>query len=305
MKKMVVVLLAIMLLVGCASENTANTNADTKSVETIMGTIEVPVNPKRVVVNWYVGDVLALDLDIVGYFAWNQASMTFHDQLNKLHQIEAWEPEEIMSLEPDLIVTYSEDDFENLSKIAPVLVIGEGEYDSVGRIEFLAEVTNREAEAKVVVDTFNTKLEAAKETLKNDAFVDKTFSIMEDWGPTGEWSGVYYETGSRGGTLLYSYLGLEYSDKLGELITKTGEHRGHLSYEVAHEYFGDYIIWFQQEGKESEYAKTEIWKSIPAVKEGRVVEVPGEMLGLFFYSDILSLTGQLDYMVEAINSIAQ
>ena len=33
--------------------------------------------------------------------------------------------------------------------------------------------------------------------------------------------------------------------------------------------FGDYILWFKQEGKESDYAKTKIWKSIPAVAEDR------------------------------------
>ncbi len=302
MKKIIVGLLTIALLVGCSSQSTEQKSNETRVVETVMGTVEVPVNPERVVVNWYTGDALALELNIVGFFSWNHETMPFHETLNNINQIEKWEPEEIMALEPDLIITYQEDDFKNLSKIAPVIVVKEGDYDSLERVLYLGEVTGREKQAQAAVDTFNTKLEAAKKGLDVDVFKDKTFSIMEDWGPTGEWSGVYYETGSRGGTLVYSYLDLTYPDKLKELMEDTGEGRGSLSYEVAHEYFGDYIIWFQQEGQESEYAKSEIWKSIPAVKDGQVVEVPGEMLGLFYYSDVLSLTAQLDYMVEALNT---
>ena len=46
------------------------------------------------------------------------------------------------------------------------------------------------------------------------------------------------------------------------------------AYEVAADYFGDYIIWFLQPGfKESEFQKTKIWETIPAVKENRVQPV--------------------------------
>lgn len=305
MKKFVMIFTVLFLMVGCG--NTADNTSSTEMIEvdTEMGKVEVPKNPERVVVNWYVGDVISLDLPIAGYFAWNQESMPYHDKLNDLHKIEAWEAEEIMTLKPDLIITYDQEDFTKLSKIAPVVVISDSGMDTIERTEYLGKITNKEAEAKKAVDTFTTKLAEAKKTLDGDAFAGKTFSVMEDWGPSGEWAGVYYETGSRGGTLLYDYLDLKYPDKLGELIEKTGEGRGSISYEVAHEYFGDYIIWFQKENEESEYAKTEIWKSIPAVKEGRVVEIPGNMLGLFFYSDITSLTQQLDYMIDAINTVVK
>ncbi len=309
MKKIGLLLCSMMLLfvlTGCGNADISNNKGtDINKIDTVMGEIEVPQKPERVVVNWYIGDAFSLDLNVVGYTAWEQETMPFYDKFSPSAKLENWAAEDIMAVEPDLIITYNTADFENFNKIAPVLVIPEGEVTSAERLRMIGGATGKEKEAEALITTFDEKLAAAKAELQSEAYEGKTFSIMEDWGSTGEWSGVAYETGSRGGTLVYDYLGLKMPEKLEELIAKTGEKRGTLSYEVAHEYFGDYILWFQQEGKESEYAKSDIWKSIPAVLEGRVAEIPGENLGLFYYDDIASLTAQLDYAIDAIKKISK
>ena len=282
----------------------ASKESGTRTVSTVMGDIEVPLNTERVVVNWYVGEVLASGLNVVGYSGWAQETMPFYDQLMKAKKIESWEREEVMSLKPDLIITYSTDDFEKFQKVAPVLVIEEST-PSPERTRIIGEATGTLEAANANITAFETKLADAKETFKADAFDGKTFSILEDWGTSGEWAGIAYETGSRGGTLVYNYLDLKYPDKLKKLIETTGEGRGTISYEVAHEYFGDYILWFRQEDKESEYAKSDIWQSIPAVAEGRVLEIPGKYQGLFYYDDVLSLTAQLTYLVDALNNLVE
>lgn len=277
----------------------------TRIVSTVMGDIEVPVDPKRVVVNWYIGDMFTLNLNVVGYYCWAHEAMPFHDKMMATKSIENWDQEEVMSLEPDLIITYSEDDFKNFSSIAPVLVVPEGDITALERLLIIGEATGRRQEAQAAVDTFETKLAAAKETLQGDDFNGKTFSINEDWG-SGSY-GVYYETGSRGGTLLYKYIGLKKPEKLEQLIAETGEGRGGLSYEVAAQYFGDYMIWFRpynaEEDSPSEYEMTPIWKSLPAVQAEQVVTVPGNMSGLFYYDDTMSLTAQLDYMIDKLNAL--
>lgn len=287
-----------------SSPQQSESKQDYHTVNTVMGDVEIPINPQRVVVNWYIGDVIASGLNVVGYYCWAQQSMPFYDEMIKTTKIEKWEPEEVLSLEPDLIITYSKDDFEKFSKVAPVLVIEESMSDTE-RVRFIGEVTGNSDTANKNIEIFETKLADAKEVFNKDAFDGKTFSIMEDWGSSGEWSGIGYETGSRGGKLIYTYLELEYPSKLAELIQSSGEGRGTISYETAHEYFGDYILWCRQEGKESEYAQTEIWKSIPAVAENRVLEIPGEYQGLFYYSDVLSLSAQLDYIIEALNLLVE
>ncbi|WP_313133870.1 ABC transporter substrate-binding protein [Anaerocolumna sp.] len=288
-------------------EDTLQEPAGTRIVNTVMGDIEVPADPQRVVVNWYLGDVFALELNVAGYFGWEQEAMPFYDKLTSTAKIENWEPEDVMKVDPDLIITYSEDDFSKFNKIAPVLVIPEGDITILERVKIIGEATGHTAQAEAVVQNFETKLAEAKEKLQNDAYKDKTFSINEDWG-SGSY-GVYYETGSRGGNLIYDYLGLKKPDKLEKLIKETGEGRGGLSYEVAAEYFGDYMIWFRPydsvEDVPSEYETTQIWETIPAVQEGKVVTVPGKMSGMFYYSDILCLTAQLDYILDGLIGLTQ
>ncbi len=274
----------------------------TRVVNTVMGDIEIPANPQRVVVNWYIGDTLATGLNIVGYYGWMQKTMPFYDQMMASTKIENWEQEEVMVLEPDLIITYSKEDYETFSQVAPVLVVEES-IKSPERTRIIGEATGTLETAEKTITAFETKLKNAKEIFNTEAFKGKTFSILEDWGSSGEWAGLSYETGSRGGTLLYTYLEQQYPDKLRELIETSGNGRGTISYEVAHEYFGDYIIWCRQEGTESEYEQSDIWKSIPAVVDGHVLEIPGEYQGLFYFDDVLSLEAQLDYLVEALNTL--
>lgn len=277
---------------------TTDSNSATRTVKTVMGDVEVPSDPQRVIVNWYIGDVFTLGIKPVAINAWAQETMPFYDKFAGIPIIEKWEAEELLTYDPDLIITYDPQDFEKLSKIAPVLVVPEGDVQTVDRLAFLGEATGHAAEAQAAIATFETKLAEAKEKLSADAFKDKTFSILQDWGRDSY--GIFYETGSRGGTLLYEYLGLKKPAKLEQLVKDSGEGRDSLSYEVASEYFGDYVLWFLTEDKESEYAKTDIWNSIPAVKEGHIIEIPGNYLGLFYYSDVASLTAQLDFIIDKL-----
>ena len=291
-----------LLVVGCkAQTEDSSKEKDVKVIETEMGKVEVPTNPKNVLVNWYVHDVVSLGVNPVGYAGWAHESMPMFKEMKDIPVVEKWEKEELLSYEPDLIITYDKEDFDKFSKIAPVVVVSESKTPEE-RLTFLGEVLGKEDKAKELIQTFEDKLEVAKATFEKEEFKAKTFSIFEDWG-SGSF-GVGYETASRGGTLLYEKIGLTYPDKLKDLIESSGESRKGLSYEVAADYFGDYIIWFlQPDVKESEFQKTKIWPTIPAVKEDRVLIVPGDLNGLFYYSDVSSLTGQLEYFTEHFDSL--
>ncbi len=72
------------------------------------------------------------------------------------------------------------------------------------------------------------------------------------------------------------------------------------SYEVVADYAGDYVLWFLMDNVKSEFAETQVWNSIPAVRAGHVIEIPAHYSGLFFYSDVVSMTAQLDYIVDKL-----
>ena len=294
--------LMVFFIVGCKDTGVEKSKEEeTKIIKTEMGEVEIPKNPQNVLVNWYIHDVASLDITPVGYAGWAQEAMPMYEEIKDIPAIEKWEKEELLSYEPDLIITYSKEDFEKFSKIAPVVVISEDKTPEE-RLAFLGEVLGKEKEAKKLVDELDEKLASAKETFAKKEFEGKTFSIFEDWGSASY--GVYYETGSRGGTLLYDHIGLSYPEKLKELVEKSGQTREGLSYEVAADYFGDYIIWFlQPDVTESEFQKTKIWSTIPAVKEGNILIVPGELNGLFYYSDVSSLIGQLEFFTENFDTL--
>jgi len=291
-----------------AETKVAESTPKTRTVNTIMGEIEVPSNPERVVVNWYAGDAVTLGLNIVGTTVGQStessySKLPYWDELSKYTFIEKWEPEDIMALEPDLIITHKEEDFDKFRNIAPVLVISGNEMTPTERLKFLGEATGRGEIATQVLDNFETRLTTAKQLINSERFKDQTFTINQDWGSTGSWAGIGFESESRGGTLLYNFLGTKLPDNVQALLDKSGDDYAILSYEVAHEYFGDYVLWFESPGKESEYQKTEIWNSIPAVANHKIAIIPAEEYGLFFFSDVAAMTAQLDYITNLLQSL--
>lgn len=304
---------AVAALTGCATSGQApssSTNsgkpldntAATRIVHTVMGDVAVPANPKRIIVNWYIGDVFTLGLKPAALMAWSQESMPYYDKFTGIPVIENWEAEAILAHDPDLIITYKEEDFAKLSKIAPVIVVPETAMSSLERLAFLGKATGREAEAAAAIAAFEKKRDEAKKLLSSDVFTNKTFSIFQDWG-SGSY-GIYYETESRGGTLLYQHLGLKKPEKLNTLVETSKKARDTLSYEVVADYAGDYVLWFLMDNVKSEFAETQVWRSIPAVREGHIIEIPAHYSGLFFYSDVASMTAQLDYIVDKLHTAA-
>lgn len=86
MKKLLSLFCAIfmttVIFAGCSSsKNEKKEEATVRTITTVKGDIEVPANPKRVIANWYVGEVITLGLNLVGYNAWEQETMPFYDKL--------------------------------------------------------------------------------------------------------------------------------------------------------------------------------------------------------------------------------
>lgn len=94
--------------------------------------------------------------------------MPFYDKFTGIPVIENWDTEAILAHDPDLIITYSEEDFAKLSKIAPVIVVPEAAMPSVERLTFLGRATGREAEAATAIAAFEKKREEARNILTSD-----------------------------------------------------------------------------------------------------------------------------------------
>nr|WP_154959513.1 AraC family transcriptional regulator [Paenibacillus xylanexedens] len=266
------------------------------------GTITIPAHPQRIVdlTGSAIGNLLVLGVKPVA---------STHDAMrNPYHQgmlegiinlEEGSNAEAILSLEPDLIITYDylvDNQYEALSQIAPVVSLKYGGATPQELLLEFGKLTGKEKEAQTWVDHWNAKIANVKPQIQ--AVVgNHTVSILQPYA-----KGIYAwgNKGARGGEILYRDLGL----KAPALIQKDlidGEGTGaSLSLEKLPEYAGDYIFtsnWGWDDGNPDVVYESNIWKALPAVKNKQVYFINTEGS---FYNDPISLEAQLQFIEDSL-----
>ncbi len=281
------------LVVGCSKSgnNHLEDRSKTRTVKTVKGEIEVPDNPKRIVINFYQGDLVALGVKPIATDK-AEGETAFEEELDGVAEVEKWDPEEVMALDPDLLIVTSDEQYEKLHKIAPTILIPFGELSTEDRLTLIGEVVGKQEEAKKVLDNFSKKVEMSKDKLKKAGVMDKTFTLLESHsGKT--W--IFGNKWGRGGEIFYDYLDLKAPDVIEKEIIDADQYR-EISLEALPEYCGDYVINPAWDGPDT-LTDNDLWNNITAVKEGRVIKISAE---LYFYVDIYSMNVQLDKFVDAI-----
>lgn len=277
-----------------ASSSTVTPDTGTKIVSTVMGDVEVPNNPQRVIATYGLGDVIALGITPVATY--NVEGTAYEKEVSDLPVWDSFESEEIMSYDPDLILVVNQEQYDAVSKIAPTVFIPFTELSMDERITFLGEVLGKEKEAKQVLSDFKAKIEDANKELESKDIASKTFSIFEYSDNGGVW--VYGDKWGRGGDLLYSHLGVKAPQIIQDEIIGKDQYRD-VSLEAIKDYAGDYIVF---SGDISELSDNPVWNSIPAVKAGNIIPID---FTLFYDIDIYSSNVQLDYIMEQLNKLTK
>lgn len=284
-----------MLVIGCSNSGNSGekleNSSSTRTVKTVKGDIEVPANPKRIVVNYFQGDLLALGVKPI---AMNKVGgeTAFEKELKGVIEIEKWEPEEVMALDPDLIIVIDEEQYEKLHKIAPTIFIPFTKISTEERLTLIGEAVGKQEEAKKILNDFNKKIEESKQKLEKAGIMDKTFTLLEN--NSGKvW--VFGNKWGRGGEIFYDYLDLKAPDIIEKNIIDGDQYR-ELSLEALPEYCGDFIINSVWDEK-GNLKDNDLWKNISAVKEDQVITTSAE---LYYYMDIYSMNVQLDKFIDAI-----
>ncbi|QNK59573.1 ABC transporter substrate-binding protein [Paenibacillus sp. PAMC21692] len=274
----------------------------TRVISTAKGEIEVPSNPQRVVVLYMLGDVLAFDVTPVGVSA-VYSGAAFEKALADVPQLGEWfkpSQEAVLALNPDLIIVPSEETYELMKDIAPTVLLSYFDAPLEERIRQVGDVLGKEHVVNEVLEQFYEKVEASKQKLADAGLLDKTVTIVE--GGNGSMGVVASKDYGRGSQIIYEYLGMKAPEKLQAEIDMATEATGmELSFEVLSEYIGDYVFRSSYEGM-ADLSGNTVWNSIPAVKEGRLIEIG---FGLSYYNDIYSLDKQLDYIVDSLLATVQ
>ncbi|WP_326512750.1 ABC transporter substrate-binding protein [Clostridium intestinale] len=284
------VFMSTVILAGCSSTKNAEKEEDAvRTVSTVRGDVEVPANPKRVIVTYGMGDVLALGVKPVATY--DAKGSAYEKEVADLPVWEKFEPEEVMQYDPDLIIVVSEEKIDEFSKIAPTVYVPFTTLSMEERMAFLGEVLNKKEEAAKAVSDFKKKITDAKKELDGKGIMDKKFSIFEGNQKGGVW--VYGDKWGRGGDMIYSQLGFKAPDVIQNEIIAKDQYR-EISLETIKDYAGDYIVF---SGEIGELANNPVWQSIPAVKEGHIIPID---FTLFYDIDIYSSNVQLEYLMDKL-----
>ena len=274
------------------SESLRETQAE-QTIATLKGDVTIPAQPKRIVVAFFQGDFLALGIKPVGTTFNDDA--VFEEELKDVTVIDAWglNPELVMSLEPDLIIWNNPEEYETLSKIAPTVIMDYYSMDYSQRLPFFGQITGKEEQAQNLIHAFTEKVAESKTKLTEAEKMDKTIILLENQ-QAGSLR-VFGNDYGRGGELIYNELGFLAPERImTEVINTEGVSFIDLSYELLEKYSADYI--FSDENIK-ELADNQVFNSLSAVKEGRLIETNS---GMFWFSDITSMNAQLDFIVNNI-----
>jgi iron complex transport system substrate-binding protein len=270
----------------------SETPSGTITYESENGPVEVPASPQRVIVlSSYVGDLLALGVNMVGVDSWSKANPAFADKIKDAEEVTDESLEKIIELDPDLIIGLSNiKNVDKLKEIAPTVTFTYGKVDYLTQHLEIGKLVNKEKEAQTWIDDFKQRAQKAGDDIRAKIGEDATVSVIESFDKQLY---VYGDNWGRGTEILYQEMKLKMPEKVKEMALKDGYYA--LSAEVLPEYAGDYVILSKFADADTSFQQTETYKQIPAVKNGRVFEADGNRI---YFNDATTLEYQLEFITE-------
>ncbi|MEH7483751.1 iron-hydroxamate ABC transporter substrate-binding protein [Neobacillus drentensis] len=295
------ILLLVLIISACSNETSGKEESSSKKEEqpktntyqSENGPIEVPANPKRVILlSGFTGNVIDLGVNIVGVDVWSKNNPTFKEELKDVAEVSDENLEKIIELEPDLIIGLSNiKNLDKLKEIAPTVTYTWGKADYLTQHLEIGKLLNKEKEAQAWVDDFKTRAKTAGDEIRSKIGEDATVSVIEAYDKDLY---VFGNNWARGTEILYQAMNLKMPDKVKEMALKSGYYA--ISAEVLPEYAGDYVILSKYADADHSFQETETYKNIPAVKNNRVFELNGNGAS---FSDPVTLDKQLDFFKKS------
>ena len=290
MKKKIIAILGMVMalsvgVMGCAS-NSAGTDSNVAAQEenkTIvvtdrMGDIEVPVNPKNVVVLDYGSLDIMTKLGVEPVALPNSnlpdyLSQYKDEKYQDLGSLKEFDLEKVNAAEPDLIIIEGRQEsyYEDLKKIAPVLYLGTVDNDIFASAEnnakILGEIFSKEDGVTAELESLNARVEAIKSKVEEN----NSTALMTMFN---EGSLSAYGLGSRY-DMLYSKFGFKVVDESIE----SSNHGQEISFEYIKEKNPDYLFVLDRgaitgaQASVKEAMENELVKTTKAYENGSIVYV--------------------------------
>ena len=279
LKTIVATCMTAMMFVGCASNGTANedkTTENTVTVTDVRGEVEIPAEPQRIVDLSGNSDILSiLGYDVVGTANSDAYDYTkfpsYLEETLKGAEIlgysmqDTMDVEAVMNLNPDLIVisTVQEKMYDQLSEIAPTVMIQLEALNLKDDVRALAKVFDKEDIANEWIANYETKAKEAGDKIKTEYGEDTTYlSFLASGGQFFIFDGAGF------GDVLYNDMGLA---KPAGMPEQTDISLPVVTYEGLAAIQSDYIFLIATDEDLAQLEANSIWNNLPAVKNGNVV----------------------------------
>ncbi|MDR0297612.1 MAG: ABC transporter substrate-binding protein [Streptococcaceae bacterium] len=248
MKKLLIVLSALtafLTLSACSSGKSSATSASsgTRNFQTANGTVKIPSAPKRVVVQNYPDEALALGVTVVGTDSWAYPNPYF-SAAQKKNLVDLGAPSfnlpKLIAQKPDLIVATDKTQVANYEKVAPTVLVDYSKFKNMKQsLDYFADLLNRKDAEKAFLDSFNKTAadEQKKLAAAGIAPADKTVSILE---LQGDKIYAYGDNFARGGQALTYGLGFKESAQMKKLSAGAGY--AQVNAESLKDFDADYIF---------------------------------------------------------------
>lgn len=307
MKKYIWMITAVMMLALAAcgnTEDTENEEASGGEPEMVPYTtdggeeIEIPEDPQRIVVlaSSYFGNLMQLDANVAGVSNDIEGSEVLKPMAEdgNVELLEVGNVEQVMNLDPDLIITFSTDEnLDKLKAIAPTIPVEYDKWNYLDVHEEMGRIVGKEEEAAEWVEGFEAELAEDKKAVEDAVGEDATATVMEQYSKDIY---VYGTNWGRGTEILYQGLGLGVPEEIQNEVVETGWKS--ISAEEIEKYAGDFMfVGTGDGGADNAYKDTEVWQSLDAVKNDRVIEFDSPT---FYYNDPYSLEHQKEFLVDAL-----
>ncbi|WP_346780774.1 ABC transporter substrate-binding protein [Paenibacillus sp. PastF-2] len=272
--------------------------AAVKTVTTVNGEIEIPAEPKRIVAEEYLGSLIALGTIPVGAPGLTLENVYFKEALAGVSDTGTYgkmSPENIIALEPDLIISGMADSYETLSQIAPTVIVPYGELKNAHEeLTYFGKLLGKEQEAKDWLDDYDKRIAAAKAKVDAAIPAEATFSILEH---TDKSTWAYGDNFGRGRQAVYQALGRKPPTAVADVIME--KQWAEISNEMLPSYAGDYLIVTDNNQALEDFSNDPIWGSLPAVKNGHIYVWKEERS---WYYDPIAVLSQTEELADWLTS---
>lgn len=295
MKKIIGMLCMLLVTLGfvsgCQGRQEASSSDKTITVRDAKGEVEIPAEPKRIVDLSGNSDILSL----LGYSVAGTANSDAYDytQLPTYLQEplqgakilgysmqDTMDIEGILELHPDLIIIsgVQEKMYEQLKKIAPTLMVELAQTDWRQDVNTFARMMQQEDRAASWLKSYDEKAKKAGAAVRKANGEDTTYLALLASG------GQLFVFDAAGiGSVLYEDMGLK---KPANMPRQDSISLPVISYEGLADLDADHLIVVGTDADMKALKKNSIYKSMQAVKNNRVLELPSSPYFNIGYSSI-------------------